>query len=75
LVQAKPIGILYVGDPMAQVHHSIGAMLWIGYSIGAGVLVVVCVLAVPLANQLSEALRKLTRFAQKVGSTEAIYPM
>jgi signal transduction histidine kinase len=68
--QAKPIGILYVGDPMAEVHQSIGAMLWIGYAIGAGVLLVVCVSAVPLANQLSEALRQLTRFAQKVGSTE-----
>jgi signal transduction histidine kinase len=65
----KVIGILYVGDPMAQVHQSIGSMLWIGYSIGAGVLLVVCVLAVPLAHQLSEALQKLTRFAQKVGGT------
>jgi signal transduction histidine kinase len=73
-IQAKPIGILYVGDPMAEVNHSIGAMLWIGYVIGAAVLLMVCVLAVPLANQLSEALRQLTRFAQKVGSTAVSDP-
>jgi signal transduction histidine kinase len=67
-LQAKPIGILYVGDPIARVHQMIEAMVWVGFKIGGGVLLVVCIVAIPLANTLSTSLRHLTRFAQKVGS-------
>jgi signal transduction histidine kinase len=67
-LEAKPIGILYVGDPIARVHQTIEAMVWVGFKIGGGVLLVVCVIAIPLANTLSTSLRHLTRFAQKVGS-------
>jgi signal transduction histidine kinase len=67
-LQAKPIGILYVGDPIGRVHQMIEAMVWVGFKIGGGVLLVVCVIAIPLANTLSTSLRHLTHFAQKVGS-------
>jgi signal transduction histidine kinase len=69
--QAKPIGILYVGDPMTRVHHTIGDLLWVGYVIGGGVLLVVGIITIPLANRLSNSLRQLTRFAEKVGSAAA----
>jgi signal transduction histidine kinase len=67
-LEAKPIGILYVGDPIARVHQMIEAMVWVGFKIGGGVLLVVCMIVIPLANTLSTSLRHLTRFAQKVGS-------
>jgi signal transduction histidine kinase len=67
-LEAKPIGILYVGDPIARVHQMIEAMVWVGFKIGGGVLLVVCIIAIPLANTLSTSLRHLTRFAQQVGS-------
>jgi len=68
--QAKPVGILYVGEPEQAVADSLFKQQLISYSIGGGMLLLVSVLSMPIASSIARPLRHLTRFAQQVGTGE-----
>jgi signal transduction histidine kinase len=66
----KPIGMLYVGKPTAQIQQVTMDLRLKGYGIGAGVLLGVVLLAFPIANSFTASLRRLTRFAERVGQDD-----
>ena len=68
--QSKPVGIIYVGDPLIKVKESTTSLMWVGYIIGGGVLGGMVIFSFPLANTFSMALRRITQFAEQVGSAE-----
>jgi signal transduction histidine kinase len=65
--KAKAIGILYVGNPNTKVVEATQRLMWMGYSVGGGTILVIGLLSFPLAKVLSGSLLKLTKFAQQVG--------
>ncbi|XHX77367.1 MAG: methyl-accepting chemotaxis protein [Stenomitos frigidus ULC029] len=65
--QAKPIGILYVGDPESKVNQVLQKQQLIGYGIGVGSLALAGLFAVGVAGTFSRPLKRLARFAQQVG--------
>jgi len=67
---AKPIGILYVGEPQQKVEHFLQRQQLFSYGIGGGMLLFVGVLFIPLAGSVASPLRSLTRFAQRVATGE-----
>jgi len=67
---AKPIGILYVGEPQQKVEDFLRRQQLFSYSIGGGMLLFVGVLSIPLAGSVASPLRSLTRFAQRVATGE-----
>ena len=69
---AKPIGILYVGEPEQKVQNFLQQQQLISYSIGGGMLLFVSVLSIPLAGSVARPLRGLTRFAQQVATGERV---
>jgi signal transduction histidine kinase len=50
--RSKPIGMLYVGNPETQINQILANLAWIGYGVGAGILCLVGILAVPTAKSL-----------------------
>ncbi|MEB3293644.1 MAG: cache domain-containing protein [Synechococcales bacterium] len=81
---AKPIGILYVGEPETHIEKTLSKLAGIGYGIGGGILCIVGILASPMAKsliasdfqvrqqkqQLSETLEKLKQTQVKLVQTE-----
>ena len=68
--QAQIIGMTSVGESQAQVSKSVRKIVWLSYSIGAGVLILASLVTIPLAGYIAGSLRNLAYFAQKVGSGE-----
>lgn len=66
---AKPVGMVYVGNPDTLIAEATRRLEIVGYSVGGGILLAVGLLALPLANALASSLRRLTQFAQQVGQT------
>ncbi len=66
--QAKPVGMSFVGQPLAKVENKLTEQQLIAYSIGGGMLLLFGMLAIPVANSLSRPLRRLSLFAAQVGS-------
>jgi signal transduction histidine kinase len=66
---AKPIGMIYVGNPNTIIAEATRQLEIVGYGIGSGILLASSLLALPLANALAASLRRLTQFAQQVGQT------
>ncbi len=68
--QAKPVGMSFVGQPLAKVENKLTEQQLIAYSIGGGMLLLFGILAIPVANSLSRPLRRLSLFAAQVGGGE-----
>ncbi|HEY9844981.1 MAG TPA: diguanylate cyclase, partial [Candidatus Caenarcaniphilales bacterium] len=68
--QAKPVGILYVGEPEQEVQDFLFRQQLISYSIGGSLLFFVSVLSIPIAASVARPVKDLTRFAQQVATGE-----
>ncbi|MEB3336173.1 MAG: methyl-accepting chemotaxis protein, partial [Leptolyngbyaceae bacterium] len=68
--QAKPIGMVFVGKPLTQIQADLRGQQLVGYGIGGGILVLVSVVAFPLAAALFRPLQRLSKYAQRIGSGE-----
>ena len=64
---AKPIGIAFVGQSLVQDTQLQQAQL-LAYGVGGGILLLVGILAIPIASSFSTPLKRLARFTQKVGA-------
>jgi len=64
---AKPIGISFVGQSLVEIEARLQEEQLLGYGIGAGVLILVALIAVPIANTLSNPLQKLALFTRQIG--------
>ncbi len=67
---ARPVGILYVGEPQQKIENLLQRQQLISYRIGGGTLLFVGLLSIPLAGSVARPLRHLTRFAQQVATGE-----
>lgn len=70
--QAKPIGIVYVGEPQAETEYQklLTNLRFTGYSIGGSMLLLASLVALPIASSFSRPLQRLSRFAQQVEARE-----
>ena len=68
--RAQIIGMTSVGESQIQIGKSVRNIALIGYGIGASVLLLASVVAIPLAAYVAGSLRNLAYFAQKVGNGE-----
>jgi signal transduction histidine kinase len=64
---AKPIGSYLVGIKEATVEQTIQSLVVRGYLIGSGVILLVGILAIPLASSFAKPLQKLSKLAQDIG--------
>jgi methyl-accepting chemotaxis protein PixJ len=64
--KAKPVGMSFVGQPLTDIKAALQRQQLIGYGIGAGMIVFVGLIAIPLADSFSRPIRRLTGFAQQV---------
>ncbi len=67
---AKPIGMIYVGEPETGVQESQRNLEFIGYELGGMILLLAGVVAVPIARSFSQPLRRLNDFAKAVATGE-----
>ncbi len=63
--RAKPIGILYVGNPETQIRHTLSKLAWMGYGIGAAILGLVTLLALPTVRSLIASDRNIRHQTQQ----------
>ena len=68
--QAKPVGMVYIGNSLEQVESAIANLQISAYGIGGGLLLLISVLSIPIAGSFSRSLKRLTNFAQKIGNGE-----
>ncbi len=68
--QARIIGMTSVGESQEQIGKSVRKIALVGYTIGGGVLLLACLIAIPLAAYVAGSLKNLAYFAQQVGSGE-----
>ncbi|AFZ30007.1 methyl-accepting chemotaxis sensory transducer with GAF sensor [Gloeocapsa sp. PCC 7428] len=69
--QAKPVGIAYVGESFLEAENQLANQQLIAYSMGGGILFIVGLISIPIANSFARPMRKLSGFAQQVASGEA----
>ena len=67
---AKPVGIVYIGNSLAEVEALARNQQLTAYSIGAGLLLLISLISIPVAGSFSRSLKRLAGFAQKVGDGE-----
>jgi methyl-accepting chemotaxis protein len=67
---AKPVGMVYVGDSLAEIESSLQKQRLIAYGIGGGLLLLMSAIAIPVAGSFSGSLKRLSGFAQKLGDGE-----
>ncbi|MBD2100629.1 methyl-accepting chemotaxis protein [Leptolyngbya sp. FACHB-261] len=68
--QAKPVGMLFVGDPEDKVQSVLQRQRLFGYGLGIGSLLLAGLFALPVAGTFSNPIRRLARFTQRVGTGE-----
>lgn len=68
--QAKPVGMAFVGEPMEEVESQLKKQQLTAYGIGGGMLLLVGIVAIPIASSFSRPLKRLASFAQAVGVGE-----
>ena len=69
--RVKAVGILYVGEPKAQLLQPIQTLQFASYGAGAGILALAGLLAFPIAATFSRPLRRLTDFANQLSQGES----
>ena len=65
--QAKPVGMAFLGTTLDEVQNTTGKQQLIGFGIGGGILLLVSLIAIPVAGSFARPLRRLAGFAQQVG--------
>jgi signal transduction histidine kinase len=68
--RAEPIGVYYVGEPKTAVQQLLNHLSMTGFAIGGIILILSSLIGLPIAFSLSRSIRKLTQFAQRMGSGE-----
>jgi methyl-accepting chemotaxis protein len=70
---AKPIGIVYVGEPQTQVIQDLGKITLAGYTVGAGVLLIFGMILIIFSpdKYISRPLKRLTEFATQIATGES----
>jgi methyl-accepting chemotaxis protein len=68
---AKPIGISFVGEPQTQVNQDLQQTALIGYAIGGGILLIALLLLTPLHRSISQPIRRLTEFADRIAEGQS----
>ena len=66
--QARPVGMAYVGESKSELQQILTNLRLTAYTIGGGMLLLAGLLAVPIASSFSRPLRRLSGFAQQLGS-------
>jgi methyl-accepting chemotaxis protein/tetratricopeptide (TPR) repeat protein len=66
--QAKPVGMTFVARPMSELDGLLAQQQKIAYGIGTGMLLIVALMAIPIANSFARPLKRLADFAQVVGT-------
>ncbi len=67
---AKAVGMAFVGDSLVEVESRLREQQLLAYGIGGGLLLLVGLAAIPVANSFSRSLRRLASFTQQVGAGE-----
>lgn len=68
--QAKPVGIAFIGRPLAEVQGRLSDLEKIGYGIGLFSLTLAGVVGVLFASTLVKPVRRLAQFTQQIGDGE-----
>jgi methyl-accepting chemotaxis protein len=64
--QAKPVGIIFVGQPLTGVESFIQQKQLIAYGIGGGIAIVFLLVVFPLASTISRPLNNLANLAKNI---------
>ncbi len=64
---AKPVGMTYVGQSLAEVEARFMRQQLFAYALGGGMLLLSTLLALPAAGSVARPLQKLSGFMQRVG--------
>lgn len=67
---AKPVGMAFVGRPLAESESLLAKQQVIAYGTGGGMLLLAGLVAIPVAGSLARPLRRLTHFSQQVATGE-----
>jgi methyl-accepting chemotaxis protein PixJ len=70
--QAKPVGMLAVGTTPETLNSAVNSIRIVGYGIGAGVLLLVGLLAIPVSDTFSRPIRRLQNLARAIAKGEKI---
>lgn len=65
--KAKPVGMTFVARPMSELDELLAQQQKTAYGIGAGMLLIAALMAIPIASTFARPLRRLAEFAQAVG--------
>ncbi len=68
--KAKPIGSYFVGIKETDVSLTIRSLEHRGYWIGSGVMILMGMIAIPLANAFAKPLKQLSQLAETIGQGE-----
>jgi two-component system, NtrC family, sensor kinase len=69
---AQPIGSYLVAINEQEMSQTLGQLIWMGGAVGGVIVVSLGILAFPLANRLTQPIRRLTHFAELVGQDQVI---
>ena len=64
---AKPVGIVYVGQSQQLIQKNLVSFAFTSYGVGGAVLVLTALVITPIANSFSKSLYRLADFAQRIG--------
>jgi methyl-accepting chemotaxis protein len=67
---AKPVGMVSVAQPLTIIDRAVSQQHFIGYSVGGGILIIVLLIAIPLATTISSPLSNLANLAQNIQKGE-----
>ena len=65
--KAKPVGMTFVARPMSELDELLAQQQKTAYGIGAGMLLIAALVAIPIASSFARPLKRLAEFAQAVG--------
>jgi len=65
--KAKPVGMIFVARPISELDEVLAQQQKTAYGIGAGMLLIAALMAIPIASSFARPLKRLAEFAQAVG--------
>jgi len=68
--QAKPVGMLGLALTQTEAQNQVNSQRLISYGVGIGLLTLLSLFAIPVAETFSRPVRRLARFVQQVGAGE-----
>jgi two-component system, NtrC family, sensor kinase len=68
--QAKPIGMLLVGESQEKINTLVDRVAMVGARIGGGLLLLMIVIIIPISRRFTAPIQQLTRLAKQIGQGE-----